>query len=101
MSSREETVRRVLGAEMPTVSFVQYGPDGSTPLNVVTMYVCPLCGNTVPVPVEERPDWRFPEWHVDHHLHIARQDDALDALREQVRLMTQVMEAVEGQVFDV
>lgn len=87
MSSREDQVREALASEMPTVSFVQYGPDGTVALNVVTMYVCPLCGNCVPVPVDEKPEWQFPDWHVEHHLHIARQDDALDALREEVREM--------------
>lgn len=103
MSNREDRVREILSGTMPTVAFVQYGPDGSTPLNIVQMYVCPICGNTVPVPVEEKPEWQFPDWHIEHHLHIARQDDALDALREQVRQMGQMQDpdGVTGETVEV
>lgn len=90
MSARTAAVEAALAGLMPTVAFVQYGPDGTVPLNVVTMYVCPICGNVVPVPVEEKPEWQFPDWHADHHLYLARMQDDLDSLREEVRALKQM-----------
>lgn len=79
-SLREQAVRRALYGQMSTVAFVQYGPDGTTPVNAVQFYACPLCGVPIPIPMDERPDLVFPEWHVEHHLQIARLEDRMDEL---------------------
>jgi len=66
---------------MPTVSFNQTGPDGSTVLNRIVMYVCPLCGSVIPVPPEgKETELAFPTWHENDHLAIARVEDEIERI---------------------